>query len=152
MKNLSDVVKSDDLVNDMTFLQDLAYSSKGPNSLGESSSKLISAKFRYIHPSHLGILDLNVSSNSDPGMSGAFVPFVKLYDGYYFNPEHEPCTARYEFEKSLYEYRKNEKKEKLPSAPQYKTFGTYIDYMRQHKDFENELKYEPIRIVEKEPD
>lgn len=152
MKNLSDVVKSDDLVNDMTFLQDLAYSAKGPNSLGENSSKLISAKYRYIHPSQLGILDLNVSSNSDPGMSGAFTPFVKLYDGFYFNPEHEPCKARYEFERDLYRYRTEEKHEDLPPAPQYDSFESYLEYMRKHRNFDTELCYEPICIVEKDPD
>ena len=33
MRNLNDLIKSDDLVNDLTFLSDLAYSSKGPNLL-----------------------------------------------------------------------------------------------------------------------
>jgi hypothetical protein len=163
VKNLSDVIKSDDIVNDMSFLQDLAYSSKGPNSLGENSSKNIAAKYRYLHPSQLGILDLNVSSNSDPGMSGSFVPFVKLYDKFYFNPEAEPCGAEYESVKALYEFFKENRKV-LKDHPEMKdspivampasalksqeAFVKYITKMRQ--EYEDYLQYLPIEIVEKE--
>lgn len=152
MRNLSDVVKSDELVNDMTFLQDLNYSAKGPNSLGESSSKLISAKFRYIHPSHLGVIDLNVSSNSDPGMSGAFTPFMKTYGGFYFDPAPEPCTARFDFEKTLRQFRKEQLHEKVGKAPQLESFDKYIKYLETHPEYKEGLEYEPIVIVEKEPD
>jgi hypothetical protein len=165
MKNLSDVVKSDDIVNDMTFLQDLMYSSKGPNSLGETSSKMISAKYRYLHPSQLGILDLNVSSNSDPGMSGSFVPFVKLYDRFFFNPNPDPCDAEYEYVKVLYEYLK-EHPEVLKEYPELKTswiakiparamtdLDSFIKYTKkQHDSYSEDLKYMPIEIHEKEED
>lgn len=78
MRNLNDLIKTDDLVNDMTFLADISYSSKGFQSLGESSSKMISAKYRYLHPSMVGKLDLNVSSNSDRyTMSGYIVIYIK---------------------------------------------------------------------------
>ena len=77
MRNLNDVIKSDDIVNDMDFILDLAYSNKGPNSLGESNSKMIATKYRYLHPSMVGVVDLNVSSNSDVGMSGSFVPYAE---------------------------------------------------------------------------
>lgn len=163
MKNLSDVVKSDDIVNDMSFLQELAYSSKGPNSLGETSSKMISAKYRYIHPSQLGILDLNVSSNSDPGMSGSFVPFVKLYDGFFFNPEHDPCNAEYDSVKAIHDDLK-ENKAMLKQFPSMKdcpvvkvpnrsleTFDAFVKYATTYRQgFEEELKYLPIEIHEKE--
>lgn len=36
MRNLNDLIKTDDIVNDMNFLADLAYSAKGPNSLGKN--------------------------------------------------------------------------------------------------------------------
>lgn len=65
MRNLNDVIKPDDIVNDMNFLLNLSFSAKGPQSLGESNSKMIAAKYRYLHPSMIGKLDLNVSSNSD---------------------------------------------------------------------------------------
>ena len=34
MRNLNDLIKTDDIVNDMDSLQALAFSAKGPNSLG----------------------------------------------------------------------------------------------------------------------
>jgi len=39
MKSMGDLIKSDEIVNDMTFLTDIAYSSKGPNSLGNHSCR-----------------------------------------------------------------------------------------------------------------
>jgi hypothetical protein len=36
-------------------------------SLGENSSKMIAAKYRYLHPSMVGVIDLNNSSTSDTG-------------------------------------------------------------------------------------
>ena len=35
MRNIGDLVKSDELVNDMTMLQDLYFSAKGPNLIPE---------------------------------------------------------------------------------------------------------------------
>jgi len=153
MRNIGDLVKSDELVNDMTFLQDISYSSKGPNSLGENSSKMISAKYRYIHPSHLGIVDLNTTSNSDAGLSGSFVPFVEIYDKYYFTPDAEPCNGRYEFAKQLTDYCK-ERKIQLPATlpKKVKTFDDFIKYSDETNEFKDGLKYEEIRIVEKEDD
>lgn len=90
MRNLNDLIKTDEITNDMTVLQDLAYSSKGPESLGEKSSNNITAKMRDIHPSFIGVIDPNCTSNSDVGMSGAFVPFVKTYNRFYFTPDGEP--------------------------------------------------------------
>lgn len=164
MKNIGDVVKNDDIVNDMSFLQELAYSSKGPNSLGETSSKMISAKYRYLHPSQLGILDLNVSSNSDPGMSGSFVPFVKLYDGFFFNPNPDPCNAEYDGLKELYDYIKANK-EVLKECPglqdsilcnlppkAMESLDGFIKFATRYRDeFADELTYLPIAIHEKEP-
>lgn len=163
LKNMSDVVKNDDIVNDMSFLQELAYSSKGPNSLGETSSKMISAKYRYLHPSQLGILDLNVSSNSDPGMSGSFVPFVKLYDGFFFNPNPDPCDAEYHGLKELYDFI-IENKEILKEYPQLKdslicnlpskameSLDGFIKFATKYREqFAEELRYLPIAIHEKE--
>ena len=163
MKNISDGVKNDDIVNDLTFLQELAYTSKGPNSLGETSSKMISAKYRYLHPSQMGILDLNVSSNSDPGMSGSFVPFVKLYDGFFFNPNPDPCDAEYNGLKELYDFIKGNRAF-LKQYPQLKDslicnlpskamvdLDSFVKFATKYRtQFAEELKYLPIAIHEKE--
>lgn len=146
MRNLNDLVKTDDIVNDMDFLQDLSFSNKGPNSIGEGNNKMIAVKYRYLDPSMVGILDLNVSSNSDIGMSGSFVPFVKLYDGFFFTPEHQPCQNRYLFEKSLQE-------EGLRAFPiKLNDFEDYLKLLEDGDKFKELLKPEKILIVEKTAD
>ena len=141
MRNLNDLIKTDDIVNDNDFILDIAFSSKGPQSLGDGNNKKIATKYRYLHPSMAGILDLNTSSNSDIGLSGSFTPFAKLYDGYYFTPEHEPCQAKYRFEKEL----SDEGFRKLNAT----SFEDYLKKLEKHDKFIDLLKYEPIRIVEK---
>jgi hypothetical protein len=151
MRNLNDLIKSDDIVNDLNWLLDLAYSSKGTNALGQDNSKMISDKYRYIHPSMLGKLDMNVSSNSDVGMSGSLVPTVQLYNGFYFTPEVEPCGKRYEFDKELRD--KNPKKFDINRGYKinFKSLETYIDSVEKNDKFRELLEYEPIEIIEKEP-
>ena len=142
MRNLNDLIKTDDIVNDNDFILDIAFSSKGPQSLGDGNNKKIATKYRYLHPSMAGILDLNTSSNSDIGLSGSFTPFAKLYDGYYFTPEREPCQARYRFEQELDE----EGFRKLNAT----SFEDYIKKLEKNDKFADLLKYESIRIIEKE--
>jgi len=163
MKNINDLVKSDELVNDMTFLQEIAYSEKGPNSLGENSAKTISNKYRDIHPSYVGRIDCNSTSNSDPGRSGSLTPFCKLYDGFYFSPDGEPCEYRFHFEKI-----KQDMNEKLGTHYSVNTAGKYRSF-QEYKNFLESLDMEkaakakceelafiplfqvaPITIVEKE--
>ena len=104
---------------------------------------MIAVKYRYLDPSMVGVLDLNVSSNSDIGMSGSFVPFVKLYDGFFFTPENQPCMRRYEFEKALAE-------EGLRVFPfPVNSFEDYIKLLEDGDKFKMLLKPEVIEIVEK---
>jgi len=155
MKNINDLVKSDDLVNDLTFLQDIAFSAKGPNSLGETSSKSISSKYRDIHISYMGRIDVNCSSNSDPGLSGSLTPFVQLYDGFYFSPEREPCRAHYDFIKEKEKYflgKGNVEALSLDYERNFDTFEEFEKYMSDNYDpiYNDELNYENIVIFEKE--
>lgn len=142
MRNLNDLIKSDDVVNDNDFILDIAFSSKGPNSLGEGNNKKIATKYRFLHPSMAGILDLNTSSNSDVGLSGSFTPFVKLYDRFYFTPDPEPCNARFLFEKALAEDGIRPKMDI--------DFTTYVNRLTKNDKFKDLLAYTPILIVEKE--
>ncbi len=146
MRNLNDLIKTDDIVNDMDFLQSIAYSNKGPQSLGDGNSKMIAVKYRYLDPSMVGVVDLNVSSNSDIGMSGSFVPFVKLYDGYFFTPEKQPCQNRYNFEKEL----NDEGFRKFPYP--INGFEDYINILENGDKFKKLLAPEKIEIIEKTPD
>lgn len=110
----------------------------------EGNSKNIANKYRYLHPSMVGVLDLFTTSNSDAGLSGSIVPFVKLYDGFFFTPEREPCKSRYLFEVTLKELFGIDRKLPLDS------FEEYIEYVSKHNTFEKEFEYEPIMIVERE--
>ncbi len=151
MRNIGDLIKADELVNDMTMLQDLYFSAKGPNSLGEQSSKIISQKYRNIHPSYVGRIDINVSSNSDVGMSGAFTPFLQLYDRFYFSPEHEPCSAGMHIQKEIAEYYNSPACQALgfPVEITFDSIDDYMKYVAEHDEQFPGLKYEEIRIVEK---
>ena len=154
MRNIGDLVKSDELVNDMTMLQDLYFSAKGPNSLGEQSSKIISQKYRNIHPSYLGKIDLNVSSNSDVGMSGAFTPFMELFDNFYFNPNPEPCDAGYHIHQEIAEYYNSDTCQ-AKGFPVEISFDSLEDYLKFINEYDSSvqfdgLKYAEIKIVEKE--
>ena len=154
MKSNGYLVKSDDLVNDFTSLSDLYYSCKGPNSLGENSSKMISQKYRNIHPSFMGRIDINVSSNSDVGMSGAFTPFVKLYDKFYFTPQREPDHEMFHLRQEQKEHYSEIGYDKMITPEEDINFDTYEEYLEflRHKEKPERLKPEVIQIVEKVTD
>lgn len=153
MRSNGYLIKSDELVNDFTALSDLYYSSKGPNSLGENSSKMISQKYRNIHPSFMGSIDINVSSNSDVGMSGAFTPFVKLYNNFYFTPEGEPDQEMYMLAKDHDAHYKEIGYDKMqtPENVNFDNYDEYLEYLK-NKARPKRLDPEVIKIVEKVTD
>lgn len=61
----SGILRFDETVNDMTFFSKFKFTNKGPNSLGGKNSNNIGIKYRGIHPSFLGNLDILVCGNSD---------------------------------------------------------------------------------------
>lgn len=73
------LVSYKDCVNDLDSLTALKYTYKGVSGIGESSNAISSA-YRSIHPSHLGRVDIDSSSNSDPGISGTLCPLNNLHD------------------------------------------------------------------------
>lgn len=159
IKCLNDLIKSDDLVNDMTFLMDIAYSFKGYQSMGESSGKRIANKYRDIDPSFMGRIDPNSTSNSDPGMSGHFTPFVQLYDRFFFTPKQDPHRGHYEAEKInfMYSHMVNPETGEIGSESlsleggiSFKSFEEYMEWANKNESFIDDLKYLPIKIVEKE--
>lgn len=87
--NMSNLVSYVDLVNDNDATLALKYTYKGISGLGEDGTS-IQMNYRYVDPSHAGILDLDASSNSDPGMSGMICPMAPLYNGSSFTQYEEP--------------------------------------------------------------
>lgn len=100
----SGLLRYDDRINDMNFFSKFRFTIKGPNSLGNKNENNIGIKYRGIHPSYIGKVDINVCGNSDPGTSGVITPFCKTY-GLHFNDENEPEDFKYNFEKDIESYR-----------------------------------------------
>ncbi len=90
-------------VNDIDSLIALKYTYKGISGIGERSNA-ISGAYRSIHPSHLGRVDVDSSSNSDPGISGTICPLANLYDGHFTEYE-EPSSWREDITKVFDIYR-----------------------------------------------
>lgn len=102
----SGLVKNDDIVNDADFFQKFKMTMKGPNSLGNKNSRNIAAKYRAPHPSHIGKIDLNFCSSSDPGLTNYISPFCET-EGLYFKgvaPEPEEFEFRVREELGLIEH------------------------------------------------
>lgn len=101
----SGILRFDESVNDMSFFSHFKFTNKGPHSLGGKNSNNIGIKYRGIHPSFLGNLDILVCGNSDPGTSGLLSPFGKI-SGLYFDDSDEKNNFSYEFQKDLEEIEK----------------------------------------------
>lgn len=96
----SGILRFDDTINDLDFFSKFKYTTKGPHSLGGKNSNNISIRYRGIHPSFLGNIDLLVCGNSDPGTSGILSPFGKI-EGLYFNNSSEPDDFTFDFKKDI---------------------------------------------------
>ena len=153
MKNLNDLIKNDDIVNDMAILQDMAYSSKGPESLGENSTKNVMLRMRDIHPSFIGRIDPNCSSNSDVGMSGgSIVPTVQLYDRFFFCEEREPCENMMNVLNTIDDIASKDIIDVTPEdeycPPAVKPTKDNFDTWLKEYDDEINIQLAPIQIVE----
>lgn len=148
MRNNNDVIKTSEIVNDMTILLDLAWTSKGPNSMGEKNGNKIPNKYRYIDPSMVGRMELNATSNNDVGLSGNLTPYVKTYDNFFFTEKTEPAEGRYLFEKALSE----EEYENWEYHTPYdlSSFESYINSINELDPFSKYLQYEKLYIEERE--
>lgn len=88
--NTANLVDYVDLVNDNDAELALSYTYKGISGLGDQGSgSAVPLIYRSVHPSHLGKVDLDSSSASDPGLSGIICPMAKIY-GDSFSDYQEP--------------------------------------------------------------
>lgn len=88
---MSNLIDYKSIVNDNDAPLALKYTYKGISGLGEDGAA-IQKIYRYVDPSHVGILDLDASTNSDPGMSGMLVPMCKVYEDNSFSNYQEPLS------------------------------------------------------------
>ena len=118
---MSNLISYRDLVNDNDATAALKYTYKGISGLGEDGAS-IQPMYRYVDPSHIGILDLDSSSVSDPGMSGMICPMADIY-GTSFSEYDEPDTWREQYGNLQQEWKKDVKPafifEREPEKPDY---------------------------------
>jgi hypothetical protein len=103
ISKLSNLVEYRDMVNDNDATVALKYTYKGISGLGEDGSS-VQPIYKYVDPSHIGIIDLDSSSNSDPGMSGMLCPMAKMYGRNFskFEEPHEWYNKYKKLEKRYY--------------------------------------------------
>ena len=100
----SKMVSYRNMVSDMDSMQALKFTYKGVSGLGEDSNQSIPDIYRTIQPSHLGRVDLDASSDGNPGITGTICPFAPSYDGF-FDEYEEPNTWNAEFAETMKEYK-----------------------------------------------
>lgn len=67
------------MVNDMDSIIAIKFTYKGISGIGEKTNQ-VSQIYRNVDISHIGRIDPDTSSNSDPGLTGSLCPLIKLYD------------------------------------------------------------------------
>lgn len=94
-------------VNDMDSTFALKFTYKGISGIGDSNNgKSVPDTYRMVHPSHIGRVDLDTSSATDPGMSGILCPFAKIYEDGRFSENDEPNEWEDEFAVLMNNYKK----------------------------------------------
>lgn len=101
----SKMVSYRNMVSDMDSMQALKFTYKGVSGLGENSNQAIPNIYRSIHPSHIGRVDLDSSSDGNPGITGTICPFAPIYDGF-FDDYEEPNSWEQEFMTTMDDYKK----------------------------------------------
>lgn len=96
------IINCREYVNDNDSILALKYTYKGVTGIGEKSNA-IAKSYRLIHPSHLGRVDIDASSNSDPGISGTICPLATLH-GNHFSDYEEPNTWEDNLSKVIEKY------------------------------------------------
>lgn len=101
------LVNYKNLVSDADALYALKFTYKGVSGIGEDNNNKGSSvppAFRRVHPSHLGRVDLDTSSATDPGLSGMLCPLADIYDNS-FSDYKEPNSWREKSDELLKGYR-----------------------------------------------
>lgn len=99
----SNLVSYRNMVSDMDALLALKFSLKGISGIGEEDGNSIPESIRFVHPSHVGRVDLDSSSDNNPGITGLISPFAEMKDGY-FTDYQEPDTWEEKYNELYKEY------------------------------------------------
>lgn len=91
------------MVNDLDALTEIKFTYKGVAGIGGKANS-VPEIYRTLDVSHLGRLDPDSSSNSDPGVTGSICPLAPLYDGH-FSEFEEPNFWESQRDATLQTYR-----------------------------------------------
>lgn len=100
---MSKMISYRNMVSDMDSMQALKFTYKGVSGLGESGNKSIPDIYRSIQPSHLGRVDLDASSDGNPGITGTLNPFMHMHNGFFSDYE-EPNTWEEMYKSTLKDF------------------------------------------------
>lgn len=92
-------------VNDNDAFIPLKYSVKGVSGLGERKGSSVPDMYKYVHPSHLGRVDVDTSSAGDPGMTGIICPMAQIANSSFADGDwQEPNGWEEEFQEIISDY------------------------------------------------
>lgn len=100
----STLVNYKNSINDLDFSA-LKFTFKGPSGLGEGKKTTVPDSTRRVYPEYIGILDMDTSSPSDPGLSGMICPYATLH-GNKLTGVQEPLTWEEEYVELTNNYKK----------------------------------------------
>ena len=127
--NAANLVDYVDLVNDNDAENALSYTYKGVSGLGDQGSgSAVPLIYRSVDPSHLGKVDLDSSSASDPGLSGIICPMAKIYDGSFSDYE-EPNGWRQFYAETMAELK--DMNNMIQAIEIRKKLGQSYDYVKE---------------------
>lgn len=127
--NTANLVDYVDLVNDNDAELALSYTYKGISGLGDQgANSAVPLIYRSVHPSHLGRVDLDSSSASDPGLSGVICPMAKVYNDS-FSDYQEPNSWKQFYTETLMELK--DLYHMQEAIELQKKFGLTYDYVKE---------------------
>lgn len=98
-------------VNDNDAFIPLKYSVKGVSGLGERKGSSVPDMYKYVHPSHLGRVDVDTSSAGDPGMTGIICPMAQVANSSFADGDwQEPNGWEEEFQEIITDYNSTHKR------------------------------------------
>lgn len=99
LKSYKNSVNDDDIFNVLKFTY------KGESGIGDNKASAVPTKYKLANASHIGNVDCDTSSSTDPGMTGLICPYADIQDGGYFSNYKEPCNWREVQDSLIRDYR-----------------------------------------------
>ena len=139
----SQLIKYNDIVNDMDFFNGFKYTIKGPQAIGKSTDRKVTARDRGVAMSSIGKIDPDVCSSSSPGLGGLVSPFAKT-DGLFFDGKQEVQDSAFDLIKESDKY--------TTADVTIETPDTYEEFLKRKERFRKESSAFAKIIIPEEDD